>query len=66
MNPGESAIVACGTITNTVVVTEDGDFTARPVMRVTGSFDHRTVDGATGARFLAKVRELLEAPEGLS
>jgi pyruvate dehydrogenase E2 component (dihydrolipoamide acetyltransferase) len=65
VNPGESAIIACGTITDTPVVV-DGEFVARPVMKVTGSFDHRTTDGATGARFLAKVRELLQAPEGLA
>ena len=63
VNPGESAIVACGTITDTVVVTGDGEFVARPVMKVTGAFDHRTVDGAAGARVLARVKELLEAPE---
>ena len=65
VNPGESAIVACGTITETVLVV-DGEFAARPMMKVTGSFDHRATDGAVGARFLAKVRELLEAPEGLA
>ena len=65
VNPGESAIGACGAITDTVVV-RDGEFVARPVMKVTGSFDHRTVDGATGARFLAMVKEMLEAPEGLA
>ena len=65
VNPGESAIVACGKIQNTVIVTDEGEFVARPVMKVTGSFDHRTVDGATGARFLARVKALLETPEEL-
>jgi pyruvate dehydrogenase E2 component (dihydrolipoamide acetyltransferase) len=65
VNPGESAIVACGTITDTPVVV-DGGVLARPMMKVTGSFDHRATDGAVGARFLARIRELLEAPEGLA
>jgi pyruvate dehydrogenase E2 component (dihydrolipoamide acetyltransferase) len=34
-------------------------------MRVTLSCDHRVVDGALGAQFLAEVRRLLEHPVGL-
>lgn len=64
VNPGESAIVACGTISQTPVV-RDGEVTVRPILKVTGSFDHRVVDGASGARYLAQVKELLEAAEGL-
>lgn len=64
VNPGESAILACGRIAETPVVS-DRTIAIRPIMRLTGSFDHRTVDGAQGARFLARVKELLESPREL-
>jgi pyruvate/2-oxoglutarate dehydrogenase complex dihydrolipoamide acyltransferase (E2) component len=31
-------------------------------MMLSCSIDHRLVDGATGARFLARMRQLLEEP----
>jgi pyruvate dehydrogenase E2 component (dihydrolipoamide acetyltransferase) len=31
-------------------------------MAITGSFDHRAIDGATGAEFLKTIKELLESP----
>jgi pyruvate dehydrogenase E2 component (dihydrolipoamide acetyltransferase) len=34
----------------------------RPRMRMTMSCDHRVVDGATGAKFLQALRELIEDP----
>jgi pyruvate dehydrogenase E2 component (dihydrolipoamide acetyltransferase) len=34
----------------------------RPRMRITMSCDHRVIDGATGAKFLQTVRELIEEP----
>jgi 2-oxoglutarate dehydrogenase E2 component (dihydrolipoamide succinyltransferase) len=43
-------------------VTEDGSWsvTVHPVGNLSLSFDHRAVDGAYAARFLARVREVLE------
>jgi pyruvate dehydrogenase E2 component (dihydrolipoamide acetyltransferase) len=32
------------------------------VLRLTLSIDHRAVDGATGARFLAQLKDVLEQP----
>jgi len=64
VNPGESAILACGAIADTPAVV-GGAVVIRPVMKLTGSFDHRAVDGAQAARFLAKTKELLESPERL-
>jgi pyruvate dehydrogenase E2 component (dihydrolipoamide acetyltransferase) len=34
----------------------------RPMMRLTLSIDHRSMDGIQGAQFLAHVRERLEQP----
>jgi pyruvate dehydrogenase E2 component (dihydrolipoamide acetyltransferase) len=34
-------------------------------MSVTGSFDHRAIDGADGARLMKTLKELVENPLGL-
>ncbi|PJM86887.1 2-oxo acid dehydrogenase subunit E2, partial [Achromobacter ruhlandii] len=44
------------------VVDDNGDLKAATVMTVTLSADHRVVDGAVGARWLAALRALIEAP----
>ena len=61
INPPEAAILAIGRIEEKPVVI-DGAMEIQPRMRVTMSCDHRVIDGATGARFLQTVRELLEEP----
>jgi pyruvate dehydrogenase E2 component (dihydrolipoamide acetyltransferase) len=43
----------------------DGMIGARPVVSVTLSADHRASDGHRGARFLAEIDRLLQAPEAL-
>ncbi|MBS1708282.1 MAG: 2-oxo acid dehydrogenase subunit E2 [Armatimonadetes bacterium] len=65
INAPNAAIVAIGTAKRVAVVTEDDEFEARWKMNMTGSFDHRVVDGAVGARFMNKVREYLESPTRL-
>jgi pyruvate dehydrogenase E2 component (dihydrolipoamide acetyltransferase) len=64
INPPDSAILAVGAVRRVPVV--DGD-TIRPGnrMKVTMSSDHRVIDGALAAQFLAEVRRLLEAPVAL-
>ncbi len=42
--------------------TRDGGIVFRDVMTVTLTCDHRVVYGADGARFLSRLRELLERP----
>ncbi|MNT87804.1 Dihydrolipoyllysine-residue acetyltransferase component of pyruvate dehydrogenase complex [compost metagenome] len=44
------------------VVGENGELVAATVMTVTLSADHRAVDGAVGARWLAAFRTLIENP----
>ena len=61
INPPEAAILAVG-MTQEKPVVEDGEIVVRRRMRVTMSCDHRVVDGATGARFLATFRGMLENP----
>ncbi|OLA50495.1 MAG: hypothetical protein BHW42_03840 [Oscillibacter sp. CAG:241_62_21] len=60
-NPPESCILAVGSIQ--VRPEWDGEkFVPAHVMTVTGSFDHRIIDGAYGAQFLQELKTLMENP----
>lgn len=61
INSPDSAILAVGAIKE-IVIAEKGQFKTTNVMKVTLSCDHRTVDGAVGARFLVTVKSFLENP----
>ncbi|WP_344959400.1 dihydrolipoamide acetyltransferase family protein, partial [Actinomadura miaoliensis] len=61
INPPEAAILAVGAVRDEPVV-RDGQIVPGKRMAVTLSVDHRACDGATGARFLARLVELLENP----
>ena len=62
INPPQVAILAVGAIEPRVVAVEGEAMAVRPAMNLTLSADHRAVDGAAAARFLARLRELLESP----
>jgi pyruvate dehydrogenase E2 component (dihydrolipoamide acetyltransferase) len=61
INPPEAAILAVGAAHEAAVV-KDGSVRAGRVMNMTLSCDHRIVDGLLGAKFLARMKELLENP----
>jgi pyruvate dehydrogenase E2 component (dihydrolipoyllysine-residue acetyltransferase) len=61
LNPPQAAIVAVGT-TEDRVVPLDGGTDVRPMVTLTGTFDHRAVDGAPAAAFLQTLKESLEDP----
>ena len=61
LNPPQAAILAVGGIEERAVVV-DGEIVARPLMELTLSCDHRSIDGATASEFLRSVKELLEEP----
>lgn len=61
INPPECAILAVGTITKTPVVVND-EIVVRPIMKLSLTFDHRMVDGGPAAKFLNRVKSLLENP----
>lgn len=61
INPPEGGILAIGRTAQKPVVV-DGEVAVRHRMRVTMSCDHRVIDGATGADFLATFRAMLENP----
>jgi pyruvate dehydrogenase E2 component (dihydrolipoamide acetyltransferase) len=66
INPGESAIMAFGTIRKQpwVVTAADGtdEIAIRHVTQLALSFDHRLIDGELGSRFLADVAAIMEDP----
>jgi pyruvate dehydrogenase E2 component (dihydrolipoyllysine-residue acetyltransferase) len=61
LNPPQVAILAVGAVEEKPVVRE-GELVGRPLMSLTLTCDHRAVDGAVAAEFLATLRTLLEEP----
>jgi pyruvate dehydrogenase E2 component (dihydrolipoamide acetyltransferase) len=61
INPPEGAILAVGAVAEKAVVV-DGRVEAGLRCRLTLSCDHRVVDGATGAKFLQTLQQILENP----
>jgi pyruvate dehydrogenase E2 component (dihydrolipoamide acetyltransferase) len=61
LNPPQAAILAVGAIEDRPVA-RDGGLVAAPMMTMTLTCDHRTIDGATAADFLRTVKEFLEEP----
>jgi pyruvate dehydrogenase E2 component (dihydrolipoamide acetyltransferase) len=82
INPPQAAILSVGSVRPRAVVHEDdgedgggresgrgeivGEIVARQMMTVTLACDHRILYGADAARFLARIRELLERPAALT
>jgi pyruvate dehydrogenase E2 component (dihydrolipoamide acetyltransferase) len=65
INPPQAAILAVGSASPRAVVAADGTVSARRIMELTVSADHRIVYGADAADFLGTVRKRLERPAGL-
>jgi pyruvate dehydrogenase E2 component (dihydrolipoamide acetyltransferase) len=65
INPPESAILGVGRIVSKPVVHE-GQVVPREMMTLSLSFDHRVIDGAPAARFLQRVKQLVERPLALA
>jgi pyruvate dehydrogenase E2 component (dihydrolipoamide acetyltransferase) len=65
INPPEAAILAIGTVIDTPVV-QNGQIVVGKRMTVTMSCDHRVIDGALGAKWLAAFVDLIEHPESLA
>lgn len=61
INPPQAGILAVGAVQAQPVV-EAGELKVAQVMRVTLSVDHRAIDGAVGAQWLAAFKRLLENP----
>jgi pyruvate dehydrogenase E2 component (dihydrolipoamide acetyltransferase) len=65
INAPQAAILAVGRIADRVVP-EDGKPAVQPMLTLSLSCDHRVVDGARGAEFIATVATLIEDPSELA
>jgi pyruvate dehydrogenase E2 component (dihydrolipoamide acetyltransferase) len=65
INPPQAGILAVGQITERPVVRE-GEINTAHLMALNLACDHRILYGADGARFLDRIRGLLEEPLGLA
>jgi pyruvate dehydrogenase E2 component (dihydrolipoamide acetyltransferase) len=61
INAPQAAILGVGTLRPTLA-SVDGEIIDRSLLTLTLSCDHRILYGADAARFLAEIRDLLEAP----
>jgi pyruvate dehydrogenase E2 component (dihydrolipoamide acetyltransferase) len=61
ITPPQAAVLAVGTVSDRVVAVE-GRPIVRPMMTMTLSSDHRVVDGARAAEFLAELAEAIQDP----
>ncbi len=61
INQPQSAILGMGSITDRAQV-RDGQIVIRPIVTYSFTYDHRAIDGAVAARFMATVIRLLENP----
>jgi pyruvate dehydrogenase E2 component (dihydrolipoamide acetyltransferase) len=61
INPPELAILGLGRIVARPAVRE-GEVVVRRMMTLSMTFDHRLVDGAPAARFLQRIKRLIESP----
>jgi pyruvate dehydrogenase E2 component (dihydrolipoamide acetyltransferase) len=61
LNPPQAAILAVGAIEERPVV-RDGELVVPPMMTMTLTCDHRSLDGATASEFLATLKGFLEEP----
>lgn len=64
LNHPEVAIMGFNAIRDRAMVV-NGEIVIRKMAYLSPSFDHRVIDGAVGARFVAALKEVLEAPESL-
>ena len=62
INVPQAAILAVGAMKKKPVVDESDQVVVRPMLTLTLACDHRILYGADGARFLSRLRDLLEQP----
>jgi pyruvate dehydrogenase E2 component (dihydrolipoamide acetyltransferase) len=62
LNPPQAAILAVGRVAKRAMVTADDQIKVLPMASLTLTADHRVLDGAGGAQFLALIQKVLEHP----
>ncbi|MGG1291954.1 dihydrolipoamide acetyltransferase family protein [Bacillus smithii] len=61
VNPPETCILAVGKIIYQTAITNSGKTEIKPMITLNASFDHRTVDGAYGGKFISALSDQLES-----
>ncbi len=62
INPPNAAILSIGATVKTPVVDENNNITVGYRMKIGLSGDHRVIDGAVGAQYLAALKQIIEHP----
>lgn len=64
LNPPQSAILAVGTVEKRAVPDKANQFgfVFDDIMTITGTFDHRVIDGAKGGDFMRELKNIVENP----
>jgi pyruvate dehydrogenase E2 component (dihydrolipoamide acetyltransferase) len=65
INPPQAAILAIGGMVKRPIVTQDDQIVIKPMSNFTLTADHRVIDGALAAQFLADLKHILEHPGAL-
>ncbi len=60
ISPGQSGVIAVGKSGKRIVVEEDSSMRIVQAADITGSFDHRIVNGAAAAEFMGRIKNILE------
>ncbi|KAJ9473667.1 hypothetical protein DIPPA_17068 [Diplonema papillatum] len=63
INPPQSAVLGMHATKQKAWVDKDGKISARPIMALALTYDHRLIDGRDAVTFLVKIRNLIESPE---
>lgn len=62
VNPPQTAILAVGALSDKVMAGAGGGFESKKFLEYSITADHRAVDGAYAARFMANLKSLIENP----
>ena len=62
VNQPDAGILGVCAVQDELVMDEEGNISKRQFMRISFTFDHRLIDGATAAKFELAIKELLENP----
>ncbi len=62
VNQPDSGILGVCAAQDELVMDDEGNISKRQFMRISFTFDHRLIDGATAAKFELVIKELLENP----
>ena len=62
INQPDAGILGVRAIEDELVMDDEGNISKHQVMRLSFTYDHRLIDGATAAKFIMDIRDLLQTP----